>query len=160
MVYHKFGVMFMFAKIIDILKKYNSLFTYALFGVCTTIINILAFYLFYNFLEIENVPSNIIAWVLAVLFAFITNKLFVFKSKSMVFKTLIKESISFFTCRFLTGVLDILIMYFAVDVFFQNSTMWKIVSNIIVIVLNYIVSKLFVFNKKWVATATHFFNSF
>ena len=138
----------MFAKIIDIFKKYNSLITYAVFGVCTTIINILAFYLFYNVLDIENVPANIIAWVLAVLFAFITNKLFVFKSKSMDFKTLFKEGVSFFACRFLSGVLDILIMYFAVDVFLQNSTLWKIVSNIIVIILNYIVSKLFVFNKK------------
>lgn len=138
----------MFAKIIDIFKKYNSLITYAIFGVCTTIINILAFYLLYNVLEIKNVPANIIAWVLAVLFAFITNKLFVFKSKSMDFKTLFKEGVSFFACRFLTGVLDVLIMYFAVDVFFQNSTLWKIISNIIVIILNYIVSKVFVFNKK------------
>ena len=102
----------------------------------------------YNVLEIKNVPANIIAWVLAVLFAFITNKLFVFKSKSMDFKTLFTEGVSFFACRFLTGVLDVLIMYFAVDVFFQNSTMWKIISNIIVIILNYIVSKVFVFNKK------------
>ena len=146
----------MFAKIIDIFKKYNSLITYAVFGICTTIINILAFYLLYNVLEIKNVPANIIAWVLAVLFAFITNKLFVFKSKSMDFKTLFKEGVSFFACRFLTGVLDVLIMYFAVDVFFQNSTLWKIISNIIVIILNYIVSKVFVFNKKWVAIATHF----
>ena len=138
----------MFAKIIDIFKKYNSLITYAVFGICTTIINILAFYLLYNVLEIKNVPANIIAWVLAVLFAFITNKLFVFKSKSMDFKTLFKEGVSFFACRFLTGVLDVLIMYFAVDVFFQNSTLWKIISNIIVIILNYIVSKVFVFNKK------------
>lgn len=138
----------MFAKIIDIFKKYNSLITYAIFGVCTTIINILAFYLLYSVLEIKNVPANIIAWVLAVLFAFITNKLFVFKSISMDFKTLFTEGVSFFACRFLTGVLDVLIMYFAVDVFFQNSTLWKIISNIIVIILNYIVSKVFVFNKK------------
>ena len=138
----------MISKIIGILKKYNSLILYAVFGVCTTVINISAYYLFYNVLEIENVPSNIVAWFLAVLFAFITNKLFVFKSKSMVFKTLIKESTSFFACRLLTGVLDVVIMYFAVDVFLQNSTLWKIVSNIIVIILNYIVSKLFVFNKK------------
>ena len=148
MVYHNAEVMFMFAKIIDIFKKYNSLITYAVFGICTTIINILAFYLLYNVLEIKNVPANIIAWVLAVLFAFITNKLFVFKSKSMDFKTLFTEGVSFFACRFLTGVLDVLIMCFAVDVFFQNSTLWKIISNIIVIILNYIVSKVFVFNKK------------
>ena len=99
----------MFAKIIDIFKKYNSLITYAVFGICTTIINILAFYLLYNVLEIKNVPANIIAWVLAVLFAFITNKLFVFKSKSMDFKTLFTEGVSFFACRFLTGVLDVII---------------------------------------------------
>ena len=146
----------MFAKIIDILKKYNSLILYAVFGVGTTAINIVAYYLLFNVLEIKNVPSNIIAWIISVLFAFITNKLFVFKSKSLALKTVFKESASFFACRLLTGVLDVAIMYFAVDVFFQNSTLWKSISNIIVIILNYIVSKVFVFNKKWVAIATHF----
>ena len=138
----------MFAKIIDILKKYNSLILYAVFGVGTTAINIVAYYLLFNVLEIKNVPSNIIAWIISVLFAFITNKLFVFKSKSLALKTVFKESASFFACRLLTGVLDVAIMYFAVDVFFQNSTLWKSISNIIVIILNYIVSKVFVFNKK------------
>ena len=66
----------------------------------------------------------------------------------MALKILFKEVTSFFACRFLTGVLDVLIMYFAVDVFLQNSIIWKIVSNIIVIILNYVVSKILVFNKK------------
>ena len=133
--------------LLDLFKKYYSLISYAFFGVLTTVVNIVSYYLFYNILEFSNVISNCIAWFLAVVFAYITNKLFVFDSKSFKIKILIAEITSFFVCRILTGVLDVGIMYFAVDVFDLNSTLWKVISNIIVIVLNYVASKLFIFKK-------------
>lgn len=89
-----------------------------------------------------------IAWVAAVVFAFITNKLFVFGSKSFKTDVLVREMASFFGCRLLTGILDIVIMYIAVDVMDMNSTLWKFLSNILVIILNYLASKLVVFKKK------------
>jgi putative flippase GtrA len=83
--------------------------------------------------------------VLSVLFAYITNKLFVFESKSFDAHVLKKEIISFFGCRFFTGVMDVAIMYVTVDLFHSNSTHWKVASNILVIIINYIVSKLVIF---------------
>ncbi|MCD7791339.1 MAG: GtrA family protein [Bacteroides thetaiotaomicron] len=134
--------------IIELIKKYKALISYLFFGVCTTVINIAVYYLCYNVSGIPNVPSTVIAWVVAVVFAYITNKLFVFDSKSFKADVLVREMASFFGCRLLTGILDVIIMYVAVDVMDMNSTLWKLVSNVLVIILNYVASKLVIFKKK------------
>ncbi|MCD8314383.1 MAG: GtrA family protein [Firmicutes bacterium] len=134
--------------IIELIKKYKSIISYLFFGVCTTVINIATYYLCYNISAIPNVPSTVIAWVVAVVFAYITNKLFVFDSKSFKADVLVREMASFFGCRLLTGILDVIIMYVAVDVMDMNSTLWKLVSNVLVIILNYVASKLVIFKKK------------
>ena len=131
----------------NLLMKYKSFILYAVFGVCTTLINWGAYYLCYSVINIPNVPSTIIAWIVAVAFAFITNKIWVFDSKSFEGKTLLYEIWTFIAARLATGALDVVVMYFAVDVFAMNSTVWKLISNIIVIVLNYILSKLVIFRK-------------
>ena len=95
-----------------LLIKYKSFIFYAVFGVLTTVINIASYALCYKYLGIPNVPSNIIAWVLAVLFAFITNKLYVFDSKNMAMSTLIPELIKFTAARLATGGIDLLIIKF------------------------------------------------
>ncbi len=127
--------------------KYKSIIAYLFFGVLTTLINWGSYFLCYNILKIPNVPSTIIAWILAVIFAFITNKIWVFNSKSFAGKVLLRELWTFIAARLVTGILDVVIMYFAVDVFAMNSTVWKLISNIIVIILNYIFSKLIIFKK-------------
>ena len=129
-------------------EKYRSQILYVVFGAMTTLINMAAYWLFYNTLGVPNVPSTVIAWLLAVSFAFITNKLWVFGSRSFDAKTLRHEIPSFFGARLLTGLLDVLIMYVTVDVLGWNARAWKLVSNVIVIVLNYIASKLLIFRKK------------
>lgn len=134
--------------ILELLKKYKGLILYAIFGVLTTLVNIGAYYICFNIAEILNVPSTIIAWLLAVVFAFITNKLWVFDSKSFEKKTVLHELWTFFACRIATGVLDVVIMYLAVDVMTMNSTLWKLISNIIVIIINYFFSKLVIFNNR------------
>lgn len=134
--------------IIELIKKYKSVISYLFFGVCTTVINMATYYLCYNVSGIPNVPSTMIAWVVAVVFAYITNKLFVFDSKSFKADVLVREVASFFGCRLLTGILDVIIMYVAVDVMDMNSTLWKLVSNVLVIILNYVASKLVIFKKK------------
>ena len=133
--------------IFQIIKKYEDIVLYGFFGVCTTIINLISYFFFYNILKFSNVASTCIAWIIAVAFAYITNKIFVFKSKSFNFDILVKEILSFFGCRFLTGILDVVIMFFSVDVYCQNSTLWKVISNILVIVLNFLLGKLVVFKK-------------
>mgnify|MGYP002624925678 CR=1 FL=1 len=135
-------------KIKALLVKYKSLIMYAIFGVLTTLVNVLTYYLCFNVLSISNVVSTIIAWVLAVAFAFVTNKLWVFDSKSFDGRTLAHEIPTFFGARIATGILDVLIMYVTVDVLNMNPTIWKLISNIIVIILNYVASKLVIFKKK------------
>ena len=131
----------------DLLIKYKSFILYAVFGVFTTLINWGTYYLCYSIIHISNVPSTIIAWIAAVAFAFITNKIWVFDSKSFDGKTLLYEIWTFVAARLVTGVLDVAIMYFAVDVFAMNATIWKLISNIIVIIINYVFSKLIIFKK-------------
>lgn len=128
-----------------IFQKYKSIIAYLFFGVLTTLINWGSYFLCYNIVHIPNVPSTIIAWILAVAFAFITNKIWVFDSKSFDGKVLLHEIWTFIAARLITGILDVINL--AVDVFAMNSTVWKLISNIIVIILNYIFSKLIIFKK-------------
>jgi len=72
-------------------RKYRELIFYGIFGVLTTIINLGVYALLYKKIGIANVPSNIIAWIAAVIFAFITNKIFVFESRSFKLSILIRE---------------------------------------------------------------------
>ena len=138
----------MIEKIKELIIKYKGIIFYGIFGVITTVINIAAYALCYKVLGIANVPSVIIAWTVAVIFAFVTNKLWVFESKSMDKKTVIAELIKFMCARLATGGLDLLIMYIGVDVMHGPDVILKATSNIIVIILNYVFSKLIVFKKK------------
>ena len=132
----------------DLLRKYKSFIAYAFFGVCTTLVNLLCYRAFYFALSVPNVPSTVLAWLFAVLFAFVTNKIWVFESKSWALSVTISELIKFFVCRIATGVFDVGIMWFAVDKMQWNALVWKVISNVIVIVLNYVASKLVIFVKK------------
>ena len=125
----------------------KTMVAYAFFGVLTTLINILAYGLFYGHLSLSNTVSNILAWILAVAFAFVTNKVYVFESKDKSRSTLIREVASFLCARIVTGVLDLLIMFIAVNIYHEEALLFKIISNVIVIVCNYIFSKVFVFKR-------------
>lgn len=135
-------------KLKQLFNKYKAEILYLFFGGCTTLVNIISYYLFYNIAGVSNVISTVIAWILSVLFAYITNRIFVFESKNNGFKGILLETTSFFACRLLTGALDVLIMWLAVDIMHYNSLLFKIISNVIVIILNYFASKLFIFKKK------------
>ena len=131
----------------ELLKKYKFIILYGIFGVLTTIVNIATYGILYRCFDVSNIVSNIIAWVMSVLFAFVTNKLWVFESKSFNFSLFIKELGSFTVCRLATGVLDLGIMFLGVDLLEGPAMILKVVSNIIVIILNYVMSKFFVFKK-------------
>ena len=137
----------MIEQIKALLEKYKAIIRYGIFGVLTTLINIVVYEAFYRYIGWSNVVSNIVAWVAAVLFAFITNKLWVFESKTTETRALMFEIISFFGCRLATGVLDLAIMYVAVDELALNSTLMKCISNVIVIIVNYIASRLIIFKN-------------
>lgn len=127
--------------------KYRDVLLYLVFGVLTTAINILAYHLCYQIFKIDNITSTIIAWVVAVVFAFVTNKLFVFESTARRGKAII-EAANFFACRIGTGIIEVGVMYLFVDVLTFNGTIMKLITNVIVIIVNYIASKLLVFKKK------------
>lgn len=131
-----------------LLQKYRSLISYGVFGVLTTLINILCYQLLYKTLGVPNVPANIAAWVLSVAFAFITNKLWVFESKDMAPAVLVPELTNFVGCRLATGVMDLAIMFVGVDLLRGPSLPIKIASNVLVILINYLFSKLVIFAKK------------
>lgn len=138
----------MIEKIKALIVKYQDMILYVFFGALATLVNTASYYLCYNVLGIPNVPSVLIAWLLAVIFAFFTNKLWVFKSKSFAPEVLKHEILTFFGARALTGLMDLGIMYLTVDVLHWNATLWKLISNILVIILNYVASKLVIFKKK------------
>lgn len=133
--------------IIELIKKYKAFLAYAVFGVFTTIVNIMTYNLCYYQMEMSNTLSNILAWVLAVTFAYLTNKAWVFGSKSWKWQVLKREVPAFVGCRVATGVLDLVIMYICVDIANWNAMLMKILSNILVILLNYVCSKLVIFKK-------------
>lgn len=129
-------------------NKYKGIFYYGVFGVLTTVVNVVSYSVCYDKLGILNVPSTVIAWVLAVIFAYVTNKIWVFNSPSWKKDVLIPEITKFISCRLVTGVLDVIIMFIGVDVLHGPGKWIKLGSNVLVIILNYVFSKLVIFIDK------------
>jgi putative flippase GtrA len=137
-----------FESLIKLYFSNRQLVLYLFFGVCTTAINTIWYWLLYDVLTLNNIVSTIVAWFVAVLFAFVTNKVLVFESRRASVKARIGEALSFLGCRMLTGVLDVVIMAVTVDMLQWNGLFWKLISNIIVTVINYIASKFLIFKEK------------
>lgn len=135
-------------KIKELLRKNRELILYVIIGGLTTLVNIGAYWVFAHPVSLNHNLSNIIAWVISVAFAFITNKVWVFESRSFAMRVIWGEIAKFFVSRLLSGLLDFGIMYLFVDIFTFNDMWVKIISNVIVIVLNYILSKFIVFKGK------------
>ena len=139
--------------IFKLYKKYEEIIMYLIMGVLATIVNLVVkLGMLYTFLDAANDVhvqiSVVTSWIVACTFAYFTNRIFVFKSKS---KKILKEFISFVGARIITLLADMLIMFIFVTLLKMNSDLWvfiwTIVSQIIVIILNYIFSKLFIFKK-------------
>ena len=126
----------------DWIKIDRDLILYVVFGAFTFFVNLISYFFFADVLGTNYLVSNAIAWFLSVLFAYITNRIWVFESKS---PNILKEMSLFFGGRIFSGVVDMLLMYTFIDLLVLDSTMSKIVVQIIVIILNYIFSKLIVF---------------
>ena len=135
----------MFAKIKELFARYYDVLTYLFFGGLTTVVNYLVYLPCYNWLQISAGVSNMIAWVVAVAFAFLTNKPFVFKSHDWSSKTVIPELTKFVSCRIASGAAETLILLVSVDILHWNGNLWKIITSVLVVVMNYFASKLVVF---------------
>ena len=128
--------------------RYKELLLYVIFGGLTTLVNILTYLLCTKLLHVALVPANLTAWILSVLFAYVTNKLFVFESKAWSGRLLLREFVSFVGARIVSGLFDMAFLYVTVEYFHIWDVPMKIVSNILVIVMNFVFSKLIVFRKK------------
>lgn len=133
-------------KIKKLLIQYQDILLYGIFGVLTTVVNIISYWIFAHPLGMDTMVSTVLAWILSVCFAYVTNRKWVFHSTASTAKEYIKEIVSFFSCRIATGVLDWVCMFvFVTTLLAFNDMLIKTLSNILVIILNYVASKLIIF---------------
>ena len=134
-------------KLKALLVRYRDIIVYLIFGVLTTAVNYIVYLPCYNILGLSGSASNAIAWLAAVAFAYLTNKPFVFRSRDWSAKTVIPELTKFVGCRVGSGVLETAIIFLTVDWLGWNGNVMKLLTSVLVVVLNYIGSKLMVFKK-------------
>lgn len=137
----------MMKKLLDFVKKYRRVLTYLVFGILTTIVNYLVYLPCYNLLKIPASVSNVISWACAVLFAYLTNKPFVFRSRDWSVRTVVPEFLKFVGCRAASGAMETGALLLFVDILHQNGNLWKLAVSILVVIVNYVGSKLLVFRN-------------
>ena len=134
-------------KLRSLIEKYWDVLSYLFFGGLTTVVNYLVYLPCYNWLGLSAAVSNVIAWVVAVAFAFLTNKPFVFRSYDWSAKVLIPELTKFVGCRVGSGALETVIIFVTVDCLAWNGNWMKLITSVLVVILNYFGSKLLVFKR-------------
>ena len=137
-------------KIKELYLKYKEVINYLIFGILTTVVSLAVYYIsVFTFLNPENAIqlqiANILSWIAGVTFAYFTNRKFVFESKE---KNKLKEAGKFVLARVITLIMDMLIMWLGVTVLHLNDKIIKLISQVVIIVSNYIFSKLFVFKNQ------------
>lgn len=135
--------------VVKIYYKYQEVINYLIIGLFTTLVSLITYYISASTLldpnnAIELQLANVFSWICSVIFAYLTNRIFVFKSTN---KSKIKEFISFVFSRIATLLLDMTIMFLLVTCLQINDKLSKLIVQVIVIVLNYVLSKCFVFKK-------------
>ena len=126
------------------MKLDKELVLYVVFGSLTALVNFVVYFFFEGLLGVHYIISNILAWFFSVLFAYITNRIWVFESES---DNILKAMSLFFGGRIFSGAVDTGLMYLFIDILSIGNTISKIVVQIIVVILNYVFSKLIVFKK-------------
>ena len=134
-------------KILSLIEKYYDILSYLFIGVLTTVVNYIIYLPCYNLLGLSATVSNMIAWVVAVAFAYLTNKPFVFRSHDWSAKTVVPELTKFVGSRIASGALETVIIFVTVDCLLWNGNVMKLVTSVLVVILNYVASKLLVFRK-------------
>ena len=132
-------------KIFELYRKYKEIFWYLVVGGLTTLVSYGTFALFVSLFNMNATLSEALSWACAVLFAYPTNKLLVFENHS---KNILKEFCSFVLSRVATGVFGVLFIWLFVDTLGGNEYLMKAISSVVILVLNYVFSKLITFRKK------------
>lgn len=134
----------------ELYQKYREIINYLIFGVLTTIVSLATYYLLVYTILNPKIPlqlqiANIISWITCVTFAYITNRKYVFNSKN---NNILKEMTKFYSSRLTTLILDMLFMFIFVTTLHFNDKIIKLILQVIITILNYILSKILVFTKK------------
>lgn len=131
-------------------KKYEEGINYLFFGFLAFVLNYILYFLFESVIRIPYgyIIATALAWALTVVFAYWTNRRFVFKSNNKDMAAVWKEFVSFISARVVTGVLEMVLMYLLVDCAHANDKISKLICQTIVILANYILSKIWIFKSK------------
>ncbi len=140
----------MFDVLKQILQKHQTIAAYLFFGICTTAINFAVYLICHNMFFMSATMSNVLAWFISVLFAFMTNKLFVFNNHDWQFRTIMTEFFKFLYCRIGSGLFETLTLWGTVDRMQYNGNAMKIIVGVFVVIMNYISSKMLVFKNNGV----------
>ncbi len=132
-------------KIINLYYRYRELIDYAFFGGLTTVVNIVVFFILDTGFQWPYLIANAIAIILSILFAYITNKIWVFKSNTQNARETFLEFFRFLGFRLISGLADMLTMWALVDLLTIDTSLSKLATQFIVVVLNYVFSKFFIF---------------
>ena len=132
----------------ELFMKYKEVISYLFFGVLTTVVNFVVYFACTDGLHINYLAATAVSWVAAVLFAYVTNRKWVFESKVRGFMPILREMAVFVGCRVFSGVMDMGIMFFSVDMIGISDRIAKFITQVAVVVLNYIFSKIIIFRKK------------
>ena len=129
--------------------QFKEIINYVIFGGLAMLVNFVSYFIFARVYHIDEVISSGLSWFCSVLFAYVTNKIFVFDSKTNGKKEVIKECISFFLARIVSGILcDVGTFALMVDVLHINDIVSKVVTQVMVVIMNYVFSKFIVFKKE------------
>jgi putative flippase GtrA len=129
-------------------RKYKEVLLYLFFGVLTTVVSIVTYAVFNIVFGINELIANVLSWILAVLFAFFTNRIWVFSAPTKTTMEFFKQMATFASGRLVTLAIEEIILLVFITILHFNSLVVKIVAQVVVIVLNYVISKLVVFRKK------------
>lgn len=134
-------------QLMQLYRKYQDILAYLIFGGLTTVVNLVVFYVTVTLWGWNYQVGNVWAWFLSVLFAYVTNRVWVFHSHFTTVKALLNEAVSFFLARGATLVMDMAIMWIGVSLLQQNEMLTKLIDQVVVVLANYFFSKWFVFKK-------------
>lgn len=132
---------------INLIKKYSEIISYIFFGGLTTVVSFATYYMGTKYLGMHYLAATAFSWLAAVLFAYITNRIWVFKSKRKGFIGIAGELLMFTAGRAVSGLIEVLLMFVLVDLLSVMDLGAKIICNIIIVILNYIFSKLIIFRQ-------------
>ena len=129
-------------------KKYKELLLYLFFGGLSFIVSIATYALFNVGMNINELIANVLSWIITVMFAFLTNRVWVFQSTTNGVAEFVKQMLVFYSGRVITLVVEEVILLVFITWLGFNSMLIKVIAQVIVILLNYVISKLVVFRKK------------